>query len=510
MRFLHQSVILRLTLIALVLACLAPRVGRTGGVKQQQANGPPAFAGERSAVPEHLDQARIDSGQIQFEALFRHGQMLFEARFNVLDGQGRPRTTGSGVPREPTQPAFIRTSAPDANSCHGCHFQPRVGGAGEFAANVFVMAQERDPVVDSVTPRDSDERGSPALMGIGAIELLAREMSAELMAIRETASKRAKKTGVAVRLPLRAKGISFGTILVLPDGTVDPAGIEGVDWDLLVKPFHQKGAAVSIREFSNTALNHHHGIQTTERFGENADPDGDGKANEITVGDLTALTVFQATLSIPGRLLPGDASKRQAAERGQQLFDHVGCAACHVPAIILDNPLFTEPGPYNPIGNYGRGEQDKRFAFDLTRNGPAPRLERLADGRAIVRAYTDLKRHDLNDNEYSHFANERISQGTLAGNATGARFTEPPLPRSTRQFLTRRLWDVGNTGPYGHRGDLTTLTEAIHFHGGEARASRDAFFALPEADRAAVIEFLNTLCVLPEGSAPAVVDRGPS
>ena len=73
-----------------------------------------------------------------------------------------------------------------------------------------------------------------------------------------------------------------------------------------------------------------------------------------------------------------------------------------------------------------------------------------------------------------------------------------------RQFLSHRLWDVGNTGPYGHRGDLTTMTEAIHFHGGEARASRDAFFALPADDQAAIIEFLKTLQILPDGSPPMV------
>lgn len=28
------------------------------------------------------------------------------------------------------------------------------------------------------------------------------------------------------------------------------------------------------------------------------------------------------------------------------------------------------------------------------------------------------------------------------------------------QFITRKLWDVGNTAPFGQRGDLTTMTEA--------------------------------------------------
>ena len=39
---------------------------------------------------------------------------------------------------------------------------------------------------------------------------------------------------------------------------------------------------MSIREFTNTAYNQHHGIQSTERFGRDTDPDGDGFTNELT------------------------------------------------------------------------------------------------------------------------------------------------------------------------------------------------------------------------------------
>ena len=75
------------------------------------------------------------------------------------------------------------------------------------------------------------------------------------------------------------------------------------------------------------------------------------------------------------------------------------------------------------------------------------------------------------------------------------------------QFLTRKLWDAGNSAPYGHRGDLTTLSEAIHYHAGEARAVRDAFLAQSADDQAAVIEFLKTLQILPDGSPPVVVEH---
>src|SRR5207249_1094155 len=69
--------------------------------------------GERPAVETHLDQSRIDSGEIGLELLIRQGSVLFSAVFNRLDGQGRPASTGTGASRTPDQPAFVRTSAPD-------------------------------------------------------------------------------------------------------------------------------------------------------------------------------------------------------------------------------------------------------------------------------------------------------------------------------------------------------------------------------------------------------------
>ena len=76
----------------------------------------------------------------------------------------------------------------------------------------------------------------------------------------------------------------------------------------------------------------------------------------------------------------------------------------------------------------------------------------------------------------------------------------------TDRFITKRLWDVGNTPPYGHRGDITTIREAILQHGGEANRSRAAFVALSRADQDAIVAFLKTLQILPVGS-PSVIDE---
>jgi hypothetical protein len=451
--------------------------------------------GERPAIAHHLDQQDIENGAMSLNELFVAGQLLFDARFNILDGQGRPESTGTGATRAPGQPAFIRTSGPDANSCAGCHNQPASGGAGDIVANVFVLAQALDPVTDSVDGAFSNERNTLGMFGSGAVEMLAREMSADLIAIRETARQEAVEDNEAVTLPLVSKGISFGEVTVLPDGRVDPSGIEGVDWDLIVKPFHQKGAVVSLREFSNNAMNHHHGMQSTERFGAGNDADNDGVADELSVGDITAVTIYQAALAAPRPAQVHGSHANHAVRSGQETFGAIGCGRCHTPVLVLEDRYFSEPNPYNPPGNLRPNDVAKPFEFDLVASSASPFVKSAGGRRVEVRAFTDLKRHDLNDGELDHFDNEQVPQGTLAGFASPAAFTIPPPPRPTGSFLTRKLWDSGNSDPYGHRGDLTTLTEAIWFHGGDARAERDAFFALPAARQAEVIEFLKSMIV---------------
>jgi CxxC motif-containing protein (DUF1111 family) len=84
-----------------------------------------------------------------------------------------------------------------------------------------------------------------------------------------------------------------------------------------------------------------------------------------------------------------------------------------------------------------------------------------------------------------------------------------PLPEAgvaPELFLTKKLWGMANEPPYMHHGRALTITEAILMHGGEAQAARDAFAALPDHQRDSVIDFLNTLQVLPFGSDLVVFD----
>ncbi|MCH8882188.1 MAG: hypothetical protein IIA41_01670 [SAR324 cluster bacterium] len=474
--------------------------------------------GERPVVETHLDQARINAGDVNFDQLFEHGRLLFSARFNKLDGQGRPATTGAAAPRIPDEPPWTRIATPGTNSCAGCHYQPEAGGAGDFVANAFVGANGTDPVTLSLSPRISMERNSVALHGAGPIEMLAREMSAEMIAIREEARETALARVEAGEDPMQVyetrdlitKGVNFGKIRVRGDGKVNPSRIEGVDWDLIIKAFHQKGAKVSLREFASRAMNLHHGMQAVEKFGADKDPDRDGVTNELTVGDITALAIFQAGLGTPGRKIPTHPYVFRAVGRGKALFERIGCGECHLPVLRLNDRHFYEPNPFNPTRHALRKEGlGAVLKFDMTRAGLKPRLE--ADGNgALVRAFTDLKRHNVSDGDYNHFANEQRPMGTLFGYASRDSFYAVPANpnRPNAEFLTAKLWFVGNTDPYGHRGDLTMITEAIYQHGGEARESRDGFFALSEFERDAVVEYLKTLQILPAGSPRVVFEDG--
>jgi cytochrome c peroxidase len=487
-----------------------------------------AELGVEIAVPRHLQNG--EEYTVPLEALVAHGHLLFDASFTSQEGGGRPLTKGTGSPlADPTLPLsfprnFNRLSAPDSNACSGCHNIPRSGGGGDIVANVFVLGQRFDFAtfddLDTIpTGGNVDEAGRPVqlqtiansrntlgMFGSGYIEMLARQMTAELQAIREAIAPGASAA-------LVAKGISFGMLARAADGSWDTSGVEGLAASslkttgagdppsLLIRPFHQAGAVVSLREFTNNAYNHHHGMQSEERFGSGMDPDGDGFADELTRADITAASVFQATLAVPGRVIARDPAIEQAVRLGEELFVALGCVDCHVPELPLDDGawVYTEPSPYNPPGNLQVGEAPE-LAVDLTdRRLDPPRLRvNPRTHSVLVPAFTDLKLHNITagpddpNREPLDMQQPAGSEAFFAGNA---------------RFLTRKLWGVANEPPYFHHGQYTTLRTAIEAHHGEAESSYAAWTGLGDDERAAVVEFLKTLQVLPAGTRHLVIDE---
>ncbi len=296
--------------------------------------------GDTATLNGHTSQGDIENGSLTLQHIVERGESLFTASFNTLDGAGRPETTDVSPdnfrPPRPFPDNFNRISGPDANACSSCHGVPRIGGGGDNATNVFVLADgfhfvnfdagEGDGFQTHTLRSVGNERTSLGLFGSGYIELLAREMTEDLHAIRDQARKRARDSGAPVSMPLSTKGVDFGTITAAPDGALDTGAVEGVDPDMVIRPFMQKGTIVSLREFAVKAMNQHFGMQASERFGDAVDHDGDGMADELSRGDVSALVIFQAMLPPPGRAMPAHTEARVAAQRGEALFSTLGRA----------------------------------------------------------------------------------------------------------------------------------------------------------------------------------------
>ncbi|MBV8360900.1 MAG: hypothetical protein JO189_23635, partial [Deltaproteobacteria bacterium] len=289
----------------LLLTNAVPAVAHTPHICLPGVNDAPTFVAH---------QQQNDLLKMHFEQVFEIGQRLFIDDFNQCDGAGRPGTNGSIAARRPDPlegPRFTRVSAPEADSCAGCHAQPQAGGAGDFVANVFVLAQNQIPVSGMILDEDFSqtflERNTLGMFGSGAIEELGREMSADLAALKMKALNIAASSGQEATVDLLTKGVSFGRLIAHPDGSLDLSEVQGVDPDLIIRPFSRKGVQRSVREFTVGAMNQHHGMQATERYGEGTDPDQDGITDELSIGDITALTIFQTGLPAPIQTEPKDS-----------------------------------------------------------------------------------------------------------------------------------------------------------------------------------------------------------
>ncbi|MBT5950385.1 MAG: c-type cytochrome, partial [Betaproteobacteria bacterium] len=128
---------------------------------------------------------------------------------------------------------------------------------------------------------------------------------------------------------------------------------------------------------------------------------------------------------------------------GERLFEQAKCSGCHLPELTTgDYPLL-------------------------------PQIE-----HQTFRAYTDLLLHDMG---------EDLADGR-------ADFLAGP-----RDWRTPPLWGIGLSAQVNgstnflHDGRARNIQEAILWHGGEAKASRDLFADMSKDERNALIAFVNSL-----------------
>jgi hypothetical protein len=497
----------------------------------------------------HVEQDEINDIADPFERFieaFEIGDELFATQFNALDGAGANVGNGQRFTRVPRADLRgpgqwrshtpFRVTGPNAQGCFECHEAPFEDGAGTAAQNVHRDAFRTGVIGQFV------QRNTPHVFGIGALQRLAEEMTDDLGADLERVRAAACRSGGAWSVRLDSKGVEFGRLVVRRTAaspcrvSFDTDGVRGVDFAppvdnpdadplLVVRPFQWKGSVAFIRDFNRGASHNELGMQAVEIVGDDVDGDFDGIKNEMTIGDQTALAVYLAGQPRPTTLVELNSlgllepalthTKIGEINRGRVVFDEVGCDGCHRPHLTISDPIFTEPsqnaafrdGDAFPAGQ-GTAARGVDFRdpvrFDLTRDQPDNHIEtpagpvnlgalrRDSAGRAVVDAFTDLKRHRMGP-RLAEAVNE------IAGDDVTPL---PPNPRNRHTpdtFMTEALWGVGSTAPYLHDGRATTLAEAIIEHAApgdsvsEARFARSAYLRRSTSDKKALIAFLENL-----------------
>jgi mono/diheme cytochrome c family protein len=419
----------------------------------------------------------------------RRGRQLFQRKFTRLEGQGPGLGDGFG-----NVDVDLAIGAGLADSCAACHGRPR--GAAGFGGDVATRPDSRD---------------APHLFGLGLKEMLADEITTDLRAIRASAVAEASRTHAPVTRALTSKGISYGRIRAMGDGSVDPSEVEGVDADLRIRPFFAHGGIISIREFVITALKGEMGLAMADdpdlvaaRSGPVTTPAGmrlNGLTDTLeplpidegdvgTVAQRAALVDF-LEFYLLNYLKPGRTEETSDVKHGREVFEKAGCATCHVPdlQVLRDRRV----ADVETVFDLARGNFNRLFATaalllkDPSSVGQAVVAKPPALQPFLVRdIFTDFKRHDLGPNFY-----ERNYDGTMR-----------------TQFLTTALWGLGTTAPYGHDGRSINLIEVILRHGGEAQRARDVFAGLSQPNRDALVVFLNSFVLFPPDDTASNLDPG--
>ncbi len=419
----------------------------------------------------------------------RRGRQLFQRKFTRAQGQGANESDGVGDIN-----TNLAIGAGLADSCALCHGRPR-GSAGAGG--------------DVVTRPDS--RDAPHLFGLGLKEMLADEITTDLRKIRHQAIAAAHRWGHSVTLPLVSKDISYGKITAHPDGSVDTSSMEGVDADLRVKPFFAEGSTISIREFVVGAMHKEMGLEINDpdlakasQGSKVTTPSGmvlDGAQDKISPppspdaqsGDfeLDTAVVDHLEFYLLNYFKPALHKQDETTERGLRVFNRIGCSSCHIQNLQIEHDrrvadVETADDPVHGIFN-GLFATATPLVNKVNDGSGLPLLQLPQGGEFLVKnIFTDFKRHDLGPNFY-----ERNYDGSLQ-----------------KEFLTRPLWGVGSTGPYGHDGRSITLDDVILRHGGESQESHDLYVVLHPHDSDALLKFLNSLVLFPPDDTASNLDPG--
>jgi CxxC motif-containing protein (DUF1111 family) len=166
--------------------------------------------------------------------------------------------------------------------------------------------------------------------------------------------------------------------------------------------------------------------------------------DSLGLADIDHFALFLRGTKVPPR--DTTLAATPAALQGETLFNTIGCAVCHVPALIT-----SQPGTVIDGGTFT----------------VPPAL-----GNKIIHPYGDFLLHDID---------------------TGDGIVQTPPADTANKLRTAALWGLRERPRYMHDLHSLTLQNAIERHGGEAEDVTRIFRALSDSDKQAIFTFLNSL-----------------
>ena len=446
----------------------APTTGPPLGVSFAMAPDPTAHTalsgGATTVRDASVDAFSHDSPNLTEDELELHerGDEEFDAAFDA-----DPTSTHKGV-----GPVF------DNVSCEGCHAgdgRGRPPNDGEIAESFLFRV--------SYPGRDETGGPNPAPGFGGQLQLRATAgLTPEArvtITYSEVGGRFADGTAYSLRVPSyefydgykalskkmlfspRAAPFNFGLGLLeaIPEAAMlaneDPDdrnndGISGVAnrvWDAVARKtvvgrFGWKAGAPTLLQQTAGAYNGDMGVTSPMFPAESCEgdrPECARHAPEVTDATVAAVAHYMATLGVPERR---DLDDPQATQ-GEAIFYQVGCANCH------------------------------RATFTTGTLAGVPSVS-----NQVIHPYTDLLLHDMGND---------LADGRPDFQANGKEWRTPPL------WGIGLVQTVNGHSNFLHDGRARSLMEAVMWHGGEAKKSRDAVVALRSDARAALIKFLESL-----------------
>jgi CxxC motif-containing protein (DUF1111 family) len=350
-------------------------------------------------------------------ARFNTGKAAFDRQFDPLEGLG---------------PVFNDTS------CTNCHNQGGDGGGSDTLETRF--GRVTNGVFDQLLPLDGQLLHSKGIGLFNGVDFVGETVPAVANVVAQRRTPQLFGLGLVDAVPDETlQAIAQYQQVFTPE----TAGRANVVIDVFsgqprVGRFGWKCQIGTVLTFSGNAFLNEMGITTPFFPTENA-PGGNKAllaANPaLSNPNGTTATVMQlndhTTFLAPAPRL----ARTRKSEVGAVLFDVIGCANCHIPAM-------------------------------QTGSNPIPALDSV-----FFFPYSDFLVHDMGT----------LGDGIVQSGASGVEMRSAPL------------WGARVRTSFLHDGRAKTVKDAILAHAGQGQSARDIFAGLFNFEQEAIIEFINKL-----------------